>query len=121
MAHNKCNLSCKVSKTIPIYFHNLSGYDAHIIVPELCKRYKNVNCIGKTKENYISFDFKIDKIKLRFIDSYRLLPASLDELSSNLSLDKSKNIKDYFGESADIMKMKGIYPYEYMDSFSRFE
>ena len=52
MAHNKCNLKSRIPKEIPIYFHNLS---AHIPVSELSKI-------------------------LKFVDSYRLLPASLDEL-----------------------------------------
>ena len=31
-AHNKCNLNFKLSKNIPIVFHNLKIYDAHHII-----------------------------------------------------------------------------------------
>lgn len=30
----KCNLNYIVIRFIPIYFHNISGYDVHIIVKE---------------------------------------------------------------------------------------
>ena len=35
-AHNRCNLNCKNSSSfVPIFFHNFSGYDCHIIFEEL--------------------------------------------------------------------------------------
>ena len=34
-AHMKCNLRYKVPPYIPIVFHNLSGYDAHLFIKEL--------------------------------------------------------------------------------------
>ena len=30
-AHNSCNLLCRKPKFIPVIFHNLSGYDSHLI------------------------------------------------------------------------------------------
>ena len=29
-AHEKCNLSYRVPKHIPVIFHNLTGYDGHL-------------------------------------------------------------------------------------------
>ena len=42
-AHMKCNLQCKIPSYIPILFHNLSGYDAHLFIknwllPQLTER-----------------------------------------------------------------------------------
>ena len=34
-AHNKCNLKLRISRKLPIIFHNLQGYDGHIIFKEL--------------------------------------------------------------------------------------
>ena len=31
-AHNKCNLKLRIPKKLPIIFHNLQGYDGHIIL-----------------------------------------------------------------------------------------
>ena len=32
---NMCNLAMKMTKTIPVIFHNLKGYDSHLLLPEL--------------------------------------------------------------------------------------
>ena len=34
-ACNMCNLGMKMTKTIPVIFHNLKGYDSHLLLPEL--------------------------------------------------------------------------------------
>ena len=34
-AHNKCNMNYKISKNIPVVFHNCSTYDYHFIIKEL--------------------------------------------------------------------------------------
>ena len=55
-AHRMCNLRYKVPSFIPVVFHNLSGYDAHLFIKELSKyTTKDMNVIAKTKENCISF------------------------------------------------------------------
>ena len=55
-AHRMCNLRYKVPSFIPVVFHNLSGYDAHLFIKELSKYTdEEMNVISKTKENYISF------------------------------------------------------------------
>ena len=33
-AHNKCHINLKLPRKLPIIFHNLQGYDGHIIVKE---------------------------------------------------------------------------------------
>ena len=43
-ACNMCNLGMKLAKTIPVIFHNLKGYDSHLLLPELGKFHtKNIN------------------------------------------------------------------------------
>ena len=81
-------------------FHNLSGYDDHLFIKELGKKFnKNgIRVIAENKEKYISFNVKINvklagvsnedgkevrkNIQLRFID--RFMASSLDKLSNNL-------------------------------------
>ena len=36
-AHNKCNLKLKIPRKLPIMFHNLQGFDGHIIFKKLNK------------------------------------------------------------------------------------
>ena len=61
-AHNNCNLKYRIPDYIPIVFHNLSGYDAHLFIKELGRKF-NINDIGfiaKNKEKYISFNIKMN-------------------------------------------------------------
>ena len=56
-AHRSCNLNYKVPSYIPIVFHNLSGYDAHLLIKELLKySYKDMDVTEKNKENYSACD-----------------------------------------------------------------
>ena len=93
--------------------------------------------IAKTKEDYISFSIKvpvekyIDKngeekdklIELRFIDSLKFMSSSLDSLTKNL-VSSSKTLFGFGGHSDlqyDLLTRKGVYPYEYISSWDRFE
>ena len=48
----------KISHYIPIVFHNLSGYDAHLFIRELRKKFDTgkIGVIAENKEKYISFN-----------------------------------------------------------------
>ena len=43
---DKCILGMRLTKTIPVIFHNLKGYDSHMLLPEKGKFNKN-NCYSK--------------------------------------------------------------------------
>ena len=36
-AHWSCNINLKLTKKIPVIFHNLRGYDSHLLIKEICK------------------------------------------------------------------------------------
>ena len=58
---------------------------------------------------------------LVFIDSMQFMNSNLDKLVNNLSDKDSKYLVKEFGpENLEILKEKGAYPYEYMNSFKRF-
>ena len=60
-AHNNCNLTYRILGHIPIVFHNLSGYDAHLFIKKLGRFNKNdTGLIAENKEKYISFFVKIN-------------------------------------------------------------
>ncbi|XP_071573140.1 uncharacterized protein [Temnothorax nylanderi] len=135
-AHSTCNLNYKDSHFIPVIFHNLSGYDAHFIIKEIAAAFEgSIDVLPITKEKYISFtkhvkdtadrsDSRSD-IKLRFIDSYKFLSASLAKLASFLDKDKLKIIRSKFSALSDddfeLLTQKGVFPYEYVDSVEKLE
>ena len=75
-AHNACNLKLRLNPSIPVVFHNLRGYDSHLLMQAISKVEGRVSCIPNNTEKYISFSLG----QLRFIDSAQFLLASLDKL-----------------------------------------
>ena len=75
-AHNKCNLETKTLNFTPVYFHNLSGYDAHIFIKYLGKSAGKIECIPNNEEKYISYSNNIwvgekkKYYKIRFLDTF---------------------------------------------------
>ena len=120
-AHNDCNLHYKVSKKIPVIFHNLKGYDGHLIMQEIGKFNCEVQVIAQSMEKYVTFRTG----NLVFIDSFQFLNTSLDNLVKNLAKEgdaKFRNMKQqYEGEKLQLLLRKGVYPYEYFDSPEKFE
>jgi len=128
-AHNACNINLKQRERIPIFFHNLRGYDSHLIMEAIGKmKNKKINCIPQNHEKYISFSLG----KLEFIDTFQFLSTSLEKLVDNLAekdLDKFHHLRSYISTSRsgnEPMKMKllsrkGVYPYRYMTTFDRFD
>ena len=137
VAHSNCNLQYKIPGHIPVIFHNLSGYDAHLFIRELSVHTGSMGVIAKNTEDYISFSIKvkvgtrIDKngmeepveMNLRFIDSFRFMSSSLDSLVNNLSKGghKFRRFMGYTRQQRSLLVRKGVYPYEYMVSWSKFE
>ena len=52
-AHNSCNLKYKKPKSIPVVFHNLSGYDSHLFIKNLGFTDGNIDCIPNNEENIL--------------------------------------------------------------------
>ena len=135
-AHNSCNLKYRKPNFIPVVFHNLSGYDSHLFIKKLGSPNENMDCIPNNEEKYISFSKNIkvgeykdkktgevrDKtFKIRFIDSFKFLPSSLEAVVNNLPKDAFNNLERYYTtEEARLIKRKGVYPYEYMNTEKRF-
>ena len=134
-AHNECNLKLLVDPDkikIPVIFHNLRGYDSHFIMQEIGKivenntytnkkgqiKQMNINCIPNNIEKYMAFMLGNN---LTFIDSFQFMSSSLDKLVINLPNESFRYTNNEFkNEKFELMKKKGIYPYDYMDSFVKF-
>ena len=136
-AHNSCNLKYRTPKSIPVFFHNLSGYDSHLFIKKLGSpdKKENIDCIPNNEEKYISFsktikvghytnkkgEIKDKTFKIVFKDSLKFMSSSLGALAKNLPKEAFKNLNKYFTpEEADLLKQKGYYPYEFMDTEVKF-
>ena len=121
-------------KFTPVVFHNLSGYDSHLFIKNLGFSEGKIDCIPKNEEKYISFSKKIEvrsykkekeiKVKhtIRFIDSFKFMAVSLDNLVNNLPKDDFNNLKrHYIGDKLGLLTRKGVYPHDYMDSLEKLK
>ncbi|XP_030762209.1 uncharacterized protein LOC115887026 [Sitophilus oryzae] len=139
-AHSVCNLNFKVPNFIPVFFHNISNFDSHLFIKELAVEEEQLDVIPQNKERYISFTKHVmvdddvtqqeqEKrqqrvfLKLRFLDSFRFMAASLDKLSQNLTSQQCREVRKFFPneEEFKVIRMKGVFPYSYVDSFSKLD
>ena len=146
-AHNKCNLQYRWSKVnplkrfgfkIPVVFHNLRGYDCHLLMEAFGKYEKRLlGCIATNQERFIT----VSTGSLRFIDSFQFMPNSLDRLVSNLKqegIEKFELMSKLFyqpneqttrnsnlsgdsnrKEKLNLLTRKGCFPYDYFDGYKR--
>ena len=133
-AHQDCNLKLRINPEeikIPVIFHNLRGYDSRFLMQEIGAIVNNntytkngkeikmkINAIPNNMEKYMAFMLGNH---LTFIDSFQFMSSSLDKLVSNLPTEALKYTnKKFKGKKFELMTRKGVYPYDYMDSFEKF-
>lgn len=99
---SKCNFKFQYRKFLPVYIHNLKGYDAHLFINSLYKygqTERDVSCIPNNEERYISFS-KVIKVgeafskkdkcmkpvmyEIRFLDTIAFMNSSIESLVNNL-------------------------------------
>ena len=79
----------------------------------------NINAIPNNMEKYMAFMLGNH---LTFINSFQFMSSSLDKLVSNLPKEVLKYTSEVFkGKRFDLMSQKGVYPYDFMDSFEKFD
>ena len=108
-----------------------------MFIRELAKHGSRMGVIAKNTEDYISFSVNVEvdkytnkneeerseEITLRFIDSFKLMSSSLDSLVNNLARGGGEffGFENYSDHQCGLLIRKGIFPYEYMDNWDRFE
>ena len=135
-AHDACCSKLRMNPDkirIPVIFHNLRGYDSHLIMQQIGKIAKDKSCVDKNGERK---DLKINAMpnnmerymaftlgnNLTFIDSFQFMSSSLDKLVSNLrEEDLTYTSTAFYGYKLDLMSKKVVYPYDFMDSMDKFE
>ena len=100
---------------IPVIFHNLKGYDSHLILQYVSREYahNSIDVIPTTSEKFLSFQIG----NFCFLDSLQFLTAPLDALAQSLAADgreKFSHIAQHYPDS-ELVFSKGNYPCEYMD------
>ena len=120
-AHYNCNINVKQkqSNVIPISFQNISNYDCHLFFKTLIDKKpenKNFSVIPKANEEYVSVNHGC----LKFIDSYRFLQSSLDELVKTLNEEDFKILKKEFPDNWELLNKKLAYPYEYFKNLEEY-
>ena len=135
-ACNICNLKYRKPNNISVFFHNLTGYDSHLFIKKLNITMGTIDCIPNNEENYISFsktiisgeyenkkgETKNKYFKIVFTDSMKFLKSCVEALVNNLPKDGFNNLEKYFTtEQIKLLKQKGFYPYEYMDSIEKLK
>ena len=136
---------------IPVMFHNLKGYDAHNIFKyyylkkHIVEKHEDGKLTNKlegiiptSSEKYMAFTYgytmnQFNKKKptlachFHFKDSLGFVLKSLDGIASKMKQDDftfTKKFSARDGWSAmqtEKLMEKGVYPYEYFDSFERFD
>ena len=128
VAHNSCNLKLRTQTYTPIFFHNLSKYDAHHLLKYIIiQSEENLTVIPCNSETYISFSFfvpvgksKDDKLlyeEFRFLNSFRFLSESLETLATTLKTKDYIQLSKHFPKHVEILQKKGVFPYSCLDSF----
>ncbi|XP_070160604.1 uncharacterized protein [Polyergus mexicanus] len=132
--HSNCNLNYRDTYVIPVFFHNLSGYDAHFIIKDVANAFPgSVEVLPITKETYISFTKNVEdawdegwfgrRLKLRFVDSFKFLSANLEKLASYLDKSELRIARSEFSDLSDadfeLLARKGVFPYEYVDDVDK--
>ena len=117
-AHWSCNINPWLTKKVSVIFHNLKGYDSHLIFCELKNFDVKIDVIPNRLEKYMTYF--LNK-RLVFIDSIQFMNSSLQKLVKNFSGNDLKYLTEEFGsKNFELLKQKDAYPYEYMNSFKRF-
>ena len=118
--HKECNSKLRIPRKLPIIFHNLEGYDGHLIFRKL-NNFKDIDIqvIPKTDEKYMSI---IVNRNIIFLDSLKFLKASLDTLEENLEdTDFKYLLSEFPKDKLELLKKKDAYPYEWVDSYQKFK
>ena len=113
-----CNINLQLTKKVLVIFHNLRGYDSHLIFHEPKKFDVKIDVIPNGLEKYMAFFLNKNLV---FFDSMQFMKSSLEKPVKNLSDNDFKHLTEEFGSKfLELLKQKDAYPYVYMYSFKRF-
>ena len=93
-----------MTKKVPLIFHNLKGYDSHLIFKELSKSDVKISVIPNELKKYMAFTLNKNLV---FIDNMFFMNSSLDKLVKNLTDKYFKYLSEEFSnEQLKLIKEK---------------
>lgn len=128
MAHLSCNRKRWERQKIPVYCHNLEGFDSNFILRAIGKKVDEMgagfaqqlrlDAISTNTEKMRSIGYR----RLMFLDSLAFLDASLDKVVKDLKdsshkfpiLRRSGLVHNR--EELNLLSQKGIFPYSWVQS-----
>ena len=149
-AHSACNLAYRIKNwTMPVFLHNLTSYDGHVILKSVTKKYRNVRIIPSNMEKFIALQVE----SVVFLDSLKFAGKSLEKLVETLDDEDFIETKKMFGvtpgprpptvhhahpewenpaecawcqtnlneERIQQLFQKSYFPYDYFDSIDRLQ
>ena len=103
-AHWSCSINLKLTKNIPVIFHNLRGYDSYFIIKEISKFDLKISVIPNRVEKHMAFTIDTNLV---FIDSMQFTNSSLASLVKNLPDNDFKYLSEEFsGKFLQLVKQK---------------
>ena len=137
-AHVECNLKRRTLNFTPVIARNMMNYDLHHIVKSLhtASESTKIEVIPTNDEKFIALNFgvfietrkrKQDEVTvyeyMRFIDSFKFMPCSLDKIVQTLPHNKFSILDNFYRgyttEQRNLLKKKGSFPYSYVNDFSK--
>jgi hypothetical protein len=125
-AHNTCNLKRVDVRKVPLFAHNFTSYDSHLVVRALRAdpRIKSLRALPRNTEKFRTFEMNI----YRFLDSMSFLDGSLANIVSDLVLsghqfpliDQAPDLCRNSEEKLLLLE-KGQYPYEWATSVEQLK
>ena len=115
-----CNSKIKANNTLFITFHYLKGYDSHYIIEKLNDHFKdsNINLLGNNSSSI--FHIGIQNY-IKIIDSHEFIPASLKDLSYNLTNKDIHYTRDMVNKYGHDFVKKDIFPFHYISDFTIYD
>ena len=105
-AHWSCNINLQLTEKVPVIFHNLKGYDTHLIFCKLDKFNVKISLIPNGLEKYLAFFLNKNLV---VIDSMQFMNFSLDKLVKNLTDEDFKYlVEEIDSKNLGLLKQKVI-------------
>jgi hypothetical protein len=111
---------------IPLYCHNLKGYDSHFIIKALGCDNRIVHTTALPANGQKLRTFKVNSYN--FVDSFDFMQGSLSDLVSDLPdshsfdlLDQSQLYDQGDAELKNLLLQKGVYCYEWATSLKKLK